>query len=277
MTSLAHIYELLPAWGRMWLLAFTIFYWLKGRMFVDAWRSRGPTTCGRAAAYFFAWPGMDAAAFFVDPGTSQLHPLREWLFAAVKTIFGWLLVFEVVPRVVDVSPLAAAWLGMTGIVFFLHFGLFHLAALAWRAVGVDVEPLMDRPLASASLTDFWSRRWNRAFRRAADRLVYRPTARRFGPVIAIVASFVFSGIVHDIVISVPAGGGYGLPTAYFAIQAAGILVAHSAFGKYWQLARGATGRVFAAVVVLAPVGLLFHGPFLLTVVLPFVQAINGCA
>lgn len=275
MTSFALTYESPAAWGRMWMLAFMIFYLLKGSMFVDARRWLGPTKLGRAAAFFLAWPGMDTAAFFVGPGVVQRHRLREWMIAAAKTMFGVALLWGVVPRVVGEWPLAAGWLGMTGIVFVLHFGLFHLAALAWHAVGVDVEPLMDRPIMSTSLSDFWSRRWNRAFRRAADRLVYRPTARRYDPVVALVASFLFSGLVHDLVISVPAGAGYGLPTAYFLIQAIGVLAAHSAFGKRWHLQRGATGRVFTAVVLIAPVGLLFHTPFLSNVVLPFLKAI-GC-
>jgi hypothetical protein len=47
---------------------------------------------------------------------------------------------------------------MIGIVTTLHFGLFHLIACAWRTAGVDAQSLMNRPLASGSVSEFWGRR-----------------------------------------------------------------------------------------------------------------------
>jgi hypothetical protein len=59
------------------------------------------------------------------------------------------------------------------------------------------------------------------------------------------------------------------------IQAAGVLAARSTFGQRWNLERGAAGRLFTAVVVVGPVGFLFHPPFIFRVVLPFLHVI-GC-
>ena len=121
------------------------------------------------------------------------------------------------------------------------------------------------PVAATSLGDFWGRRWNTAFRDLTHRFLFRPLAARLGPRAGLAAGFAFSGVVHDIVISVPAGGGYGGPTLYFALQGLGLLVER----RMWR------GRAFTAVVVVGPAWALFHPPFVLNVVVPFLAAIGA--
>jgi alginate O-acetyltransferase complex protein AlgI len=164
---------------------------------------------------------------------------------------------------------------MIGLVLLLHFGTFHLLALFWRRAGIDARPIMDRPSRSQSLAEFWGERWNRGFHRLATDLVFRPLSRRFGTGVAMTATFVVSGLVHDLVISLPAGGGFGLPTVYFLIQAAGVAVQRSAAARQLGLNRGAAGWLITATFTLAPVPLLFHGPFVHRVVLPFLAAVGA--
>ena len=158
-------------------------------------------------------------------------------------------------------------------IMMLHFGLFHLLAMFWRRRGRDVRPIMDRPWRAASLSEFWGRRWNVAFRQVVHRDIFRPLARRWGTVSATLATFAVSGLIHDLVISVPARGGYGGPTAYFMLQGLGLLIERSRIGSAIGLDRPRLGRWFAATVLLAPIGLLFHATFMERVFVPFLHAI----
>jgi alginate O-acetyltransferase complex protein AlgI len=134
---------------------------------------------------------------------------------------------------------------------------------------------MNRPLASTSLSEFWGRRWNTAFRDLAHRFVFRPFTAWFGPRFGLFAGFLFSGAVHDLVISVPAKGGYGGPTAFFAIQGAAIIFERSAFGRRMGVGSGGSGRAFTFLVLVAPLFLLFHPPFVVRVIVPFMRAIGA--
>ena len=144
-----------------------------------------------------------------------------------------------------------------------------------RAAGVDAKPLMVWPILAANVSDFWGKRWNTAFRDLTHRFLFRPLSSRLGARVGLAAGFLFSGIVHDLVISVPAGGGYGWPTLYFVIQGLGLLFERSRAGKALGLGKGWKGRAFAAVVIVAPAGGLFHQPFILVVMLPFLTAIGA--
>ena len=164
---------------------------------------------------------------------------------------------------------------MVGIILILHFGLFQLLSCYWRSVGIQARPIMNHPLASTSLSEFWGRRWNTAFRDLTHRFLFRPFAAWFGPRLGLFAGFVFSGAIHDLVISVPAKGGYGRPTAYFAIQGAALILERSDFGRRHRLGRGWRGRVFTFLVLVVPVFLLFHRPFVARVIVPFMRAIGA--
>src|SRR5439155_16944520 len=120
------------------------------------------------------------------------------------------------------SPLVAGWLGMVGLIFLLHFGAFQLLSLGWRTAGVDAAPVMRNPLRSHSLAEFWGRRWNTAFHDLAARFTFRPLLPRVGIAGATLVVFFVSGLIHELVISIPAHGGYGLPTGYFMVQGLGV-------------------------------------------------------
>jgi alginate O-acetyltransferase complex protein AlgI len=160
---------------------------------------------------------------------------------------------------------------MTGIILILHFGLFDLASIGWRTLRVDAPPIMNRPLRSTSVSEFWGRRWNSAFNDLALRLAFRPIARRNGLVIGTLAAFGVSGLIHELVISLPAGAGYGLPTGYFLLQGLAVLGER----KCNALRRGISGWLFTMIIVAGPAYWLFHPPFVRHVIVPFMRAIGA--
>jgi hypothetical protein len=264
-----------PRWAFMWTLAFAIYAgckWLTWRRTpvrgVSVWRHAG---------YLLAWPGLDAVGFLnTHPASCTPKPKRsEWLFAGAKLALGILLLFVVARLVPARYPYLVGWVGMIGIVMVLHFGIFHLLSCAWRSRGVAAKPLMNWPLASVSVSEFWGRRWNTAFRDLTHRFLFRPLTARFGARPAIGAGFLFSGLVHDLVISVPVGGGYGGPTLFFVVQGAALFVEHSILGRKLGLGQGWRGWLFTLLVLLVPVCGLFHPPFVRDVVVPFLRALGA--
>ena len=82
------------------------------------------------------------------------------------------------------------------------------------------------------------------FRQLAHELVFQPLHKRLGAATAGLTVFVASGLIHDLVISLPARAGYGLPTIYFVVQGLGVVLERSNAGKRFGLRQGAQGRLF---------------------------------
>jgi alginate O-acetyltransferase complex protein AlgI len=151
----------------------------------------------------------------------------------------------------------AAPLLMVALSLCVHFGLFTLLAALFRACGFPVRLLFDAPWRASSPREFWTRRWNRGFAEMTALAVHRPLQRRLGRDRALLVSFLVSGLLHEIAISLPVRAGWGLPTLYFALQG---LVA------CWR--GGEPGRALTLATVVLPLPLLFHPWFIDGVVVP---------
>lgn len=208
---------------------------------------------GRALGYWALWPGMDSRPFAVTAPRSGAG-LLAW--GILKMASGALLlsVRSGVPAL-DVLRVFA------GIGLLVHFGVCDALAGFWRMRGVPVGRLFVNPLASTTLGEFWGRRWNLAFHAVAKDLVFRPAARRWGAAAGILLTFAFSGALHELLLSLPAGGGYGLPFAYFLLH--GLLVLAE---RRWAI----RGRVWTLLGLLGPAPLLFHPWFLRAFIRPLI-------
>jgi predicted DCC family thiol-disulfide oxidoreductase YuxK len=263
-------------WVFMWLMALAIFLGCKWLTLGNASHRAGRVCPFRSAAYLVAWPGMDAARF-LSPDLarrgSRLEMMKSAALAVLRILLGALLLFAIARRMT--GPLLTGWIGMVGVILILHFGLFELLSIGWRALRVDAAPLMRRPLRSTSVSEFWGQRWNAAFNDLAARLVFRPVARHTSVFAATLIAFAVSGLIHELVISLPANAGFGLPTAYFLVQGLGVLAERSPAGKRLRLGSGISGWVFTMIVVAGPAYWLFHPPFVRQVILPFMEAIGA--
>lgn len=158
---------------------------------------------------------------------------------------------------------------LVGFSLILHFGLLSISTGLWRLRGVNVHLLFKSPVQSFSLTEFWGKRWNLAFSEMTAIAVVRPIKKRYNNTAAIIAAFLFSGLLHEMALSIPVNSGYGMPLLYFAIQ--GVLVV-------LEQKLGLTGKLFikhrfAAKAwtlfwLIVPAPLLFHSGFIHKVLWP---------
>lgn len=267
--------KLLP-WVFMWLLAVAIFAGCKWQTWWELRSTARPRkNWRRDAAYLLLWPGMEVEEFFEDSAEKQRIQTMEWLVGIRNTLAGVVLIW-IGARVIALGhALLGGWAGMIGMVLFLHFGTFHLVALVWQRAGLRVRPIMQRPFVSRSLSELWGKRWNLGFRKLSHAWVFQPLQKRYGPAVGTLGAFFASGLLHEVVISIPAGAGYGLPTAYFLAQGIGVLVERSDTGRRLGLGHGARGWLWTALVAVGPLYALFHPWFVIRVMVPFLQAVAG--
>ena len=102
----------------------------------------------------------------------------------------------------------------------------------------------------------------------AAMVVYKPLKINYGIPLAMIASFLVSGMLHEIAISFPVKMGYGLPFLYFVLHG----LAMYAEGKVPLLKQIISNSVASHVWVFAwlilPMPLLFHHVFIVEVVEP---------
>ncbi len=257
-----------PAGVRMLALVLPLFFGMKIVCHAASRRAGGPRLgFWRWASFTFGWPGMDPARF------ARAHPKGPagwrrlaafgalWSACGVGLLFGARLLWTAGQAV----PATVA--ALVALSLMLHFGLFGLLAALWRRVGFDADRLFLAPLASTSLTEFWGRRWNVPFIEMVRLSVYAPLVGRFGASWASLAAFLISGLFHELAVSVPAQGGYGLPFAYFLLHAA-LLATERRRRAGGSSQRGWVNRTWTLAWVALPAPLLFHPWFVKAIVWP---------
>ena len=268
------LYNLLQPWAFMWVLAVSIYCGLKWLTWSSA-RGQVPHAAWRSIAYLVAWPGMDADSFLDARKVAPPPRFSDWIRAVLDTSLGAILLWVVARSVPQAPALLRGWIGMLGLILLLHFGGFQILALFWQGLAVMATPIMSAPLRSESLSEFWGKRWNLGFRQLSYDLIFAPLHRRLGAGLTTFLVFVVSGLIHDLVISVPARGDYGFPTAYFMLQGLGVAIERSPGGNRIGLHSGVRGWLFMAVVTAGPLFWLFHPPFVMHVIIPFMKAIHA--
>lgn len=236
----------------MWIMAGGLWILFKGMVFV---REGGRE---RVNPLYFLWVGTDVSAFRRTRPAGPVSANAPW--SSFAFILVGILVLIMARHTGDV--LMVGWLGLVAMLCLLHFGFFDLLAFFWARIGLPVERIMQAPWRAASLAEFWGQRWNRAFSDWARVHVFRPLVRRWGTACGTLAGFLASGFAHELVVSFPAGAGWGMPTLYFLLQGGGVLAQ-----RKWKQCRG---RVITLAAVLLPAPMLFHPPFIREVFAPMI-------
>ncbi len=262
-------------WAFMWVMGFSIYLGCKWMTLSKALEKGIRPSIWLSLGYLFAWPGMDTQTFF-DRKKSVAKPTWNlWLGAIFKTALGAVFLWWIAKLIPPHQTLLMGWIGVLGLLLFGFFGMFHMSALLWQCLGINARPLMNSPALATSLTNFWGARWNLAVHKLAQDFVFEPSLNRLGVIGATFMTFLASGLAHELITSLPARGGYGLPTTYFLLQFLGVSFERSRTGRRLGLGRGLTGRIFAFIFTACPFFLLFHPPFVTRVIIPFMRKIHA--
>ena len=221
-------------------------------------------------AFSVGWFGMRPVLFEELPSPSL--PIAHFVVKGVSRILiGFLLLY--LSAILEQYPYLSRFflpqlLLLVGISLILHFGILNLSTAGWRALGVNVSELFKSPYRSKSLKEFWGKRWNIAFSEMTALIAYRPLKRKIGVEKAVIVSFLLSGLLHEIAISLPARAGYGLPLTYFGIHAFAMHLETKS-----QLIQRITqhrflSHVWVMVLLILPMPLLFHPAFMQHVLVP---------
>ncbi len=253
------------------LLMFLYFVPYKLAALIGLGREERRRLTWRRLIAFFIWVGLQPRPFLRSYSPPQDQPRPTWAGLLLNLLSGAVLLWGVAWLLPAGTPLLVrAWTGLVGLALVRLFATFDFWALVFRRLGFPVDKVFVNPLAATSLRDFWGRRWNRIMSGMMRDLLFTPLARRVGVVAAALAVFLYSGVVHEFV-SVLGQSGYGGPTLYFLIQAAGFLVEGTRFGQRFLVGSPRVGRCWTALVVIGPLALVVPPAFLYDVIVPLLR------
>ncbi|MBD1366332.1 hypothetical protein IDJ77_21140 [Mucilaginibacter sp. ZT4R22] len=226
--------------------------------------------------YAIGWVGMRAQPFETlgQPALPNAWPMVR--FGISRIIAGallillahWLVALQLNGSLTYylVTPILLVALSLI-----LHFGLLSISAGMWRFSGVNTYYLFRQPAKALSLTELWSKRWNIAFSEMTSVAIFRPLKSKTGVAVALMVSFIFSGLLHELALSLPVNSGYGLPTLYFVIQGLLVLVEKLMASRgILFLKNKVIARLWVFFWLIVPMPLLFHGQFIRQIVWPMV-------
>jgi hypothetical protein len=221
-------------------------------------------------AFALGWFGMRPVVFEKLPSPS-LTFMHIALKGVVRIVIGFLLLY--LSTILEQYPLLTGFflsqlLLLAGLSLILHFGILNLSTAAWRALGVNVSELFRSPFRSKSLKEFWGKRWNIAFSEMTALIAYRPLKTKIGVEKAVIVSFLLSGLLHEIAISLPVRVGYGLPLIYFGIHAFAMHLEAKSPLIQKIIRHKFLSHVWVMTLLVLPMPLLFHPAFMQHVLIP---------
>jgi hypothetical protein len=248
-------------------LGTTVFKYGQGVVLIVTWKAAGLLCLAPGAwarftplrflAYFF-WIGMQPKQFLVGERTAAGAPVPTVSGILINALTAAALLW-LVPRLLPAAtPMIIRFsIALVGISILVLFVRLDIGAMIFRAMGFQVEKVMDCPVAATTLGEFWGRRWNRIVPGMLREVIFFPVARWAGPRVALFAVFVYSGFYHEM-FSFLAGSGYGRPALYFLLQYLGVAVENTRPARRVLQGYPWLGRAWTFAVIVLPVGLFLH-------------------
>jgi len=223
-------------------------------------------------AFSIGWAGM-RAELFEKLGSKRLPNAWPMIrFGVSRIIVGFVLILMARKfALLGLNYYLLNSMLLVGLSLILHFGLLSISAGMWQLQGVNTYYLFNKPTISTSLTEFWGKRWNIAFSEMTAIAIFRPLISTIGSYAALIAAFLFSGLLHEIALSLPVNSGYGLPSLYFIIQSIVVLFEKIIKKRYIRfLNNRIIARLWVLFWLIAPIPLLFYTQFIKQVIWPLV-------
>ena len=224
--------------------------------------------------FAIGWAGMRAQTFETIGSKPLPDAWPKIKFGISRILAGFLLIFlahQLVTLPIDSDVLYFIITGVLLVAFslILHFGLLSISAGMWRLSGVGTYYLFRAPAKAKNLNEFWSKRWNLAFSEMTSVAIFRPLKDKTGGAVALMIAFAFSGLLHELALSVPVNSGYGLPLLYFIIQGIIVVVEKMLLSRKVRfLQNSILARVWVFFWLVVPMPLLFHNEFITQIVWP---------
>lgn len=258
------------SWIRMLIIVILQLLSMKVVVAVETYSGENRLTVVQWIAFSLGWFGMRPRLFESLPSRSL--PFTHLIVKGLSRILIGLVLLYLSLVLEGTSHLNRFFLPqmvlLTGLSFIVHFGILNFSTAVWRMLGVDVSELFRSPYKSRSLKEFWGKRWNVAFSEMTALISYRPLKKRIGVEKAMMTSFLLSGFLHEIAISLPARSGYGLPMAYFGIQGLAMYL-ESKLPLLQRITRHhILSRLWVFSLLVLPMPMLFHADFMHNVLIP---------
>lgn len=243
---------------------------MKVIVMVEAYRGRPGLNMLQWLAFSLGWFGMRPNLFEVFPAKPLDGVISFVVKGTSRIIIGILLLIASVYLQKYCGHIYFLYelVMLVGLSFILHFGILNLSTASWRFSGVDVKELFRSPYKATSLKEFWGKRWNMAFSEMTAMVVYKPLKTRYGIPLAMIASFLISGLLHEIAISFPVKMGYGLPFLYFVLHGLAMYAEGKVQFVKQIISNSILSHVWVFMWLILPMPLLFHHVFIVEVVEP---------
>jgi len=219
------------------------------------------------------WAGMRAQPFETlgQAALPNAWPLIRMGISRIVIGLLFILSAHLLLRVshTNTTVIIVSVISLIGLSLILHFGLLSISTGMWRLSGANTYLLFRQPAKATSLTEFWSKRWNIAFSEMTSVAIFRPLKVKIGSPLALLLAFAFSGLLHELALSLPVNSGYGLPLLYFIIQGILVLVEKLLISrKIMFLQNKVIAKAWLFFWLVIPAPLLFHPQFIKQIVWP---------